>query len=406
MSDIFISYAREDLNKVRKLASVLQSKGWDVFWDRSIPTGQRFRTYIAAKLNEAKCVVVAWFQTSIESDWVLDEAGDGLERNVLVPVLLERVKPPHGFRQVQTEDLSTWDGSQDFPAFQKLLHDIEGVLGGSQPGSSSVSKGTSPEQTPRTGLQPRGDQQGSPLQPGTVFRDTLKDGSQGPEMVIVPAGSFKMGDVQGLGNDNEKPVHTVQIPKPFAMGRYQVTFEEYDRFAQATRRELPNDNKWGRDRRPVIYVSWNGAMQYAKWLSEHTGTRYRLPTEAEWEYAARSGGKDETWAGTSQEPELGAFAWYNANSGDKTQPVGSKKPNALGLYDMAGNVWEWVQDSWHDDYKGAPTNGAAWEDKTVGQRVIRGGPWNGRPELLRSSFRNNAGLANFNIGFRLVQDIE
>src|SRR5215470_8952156 len=281
MSDIFISYAREDVEKVQKLALVLEGKGWDVFWDRSIPTGQRFRTYIAAKLNEAKCVMVAWSQTSIESDWVLDEAEDGRERNVLVPVLVERVRPPHGFRQVQTEDLSAWDGSQDFPAFQKLLHDIEQVIGGSRPSSSVDRQGTTQGQTPRPSRESGRDEQRLPLQPGTVFQDTLRDGSRGPEMLVVPAGTFEMGDIQGLGGSHEKPVHTVRIPKPFAIGRYQITFEDYDQFARAAGRELTDENKWSRRRQPVINVSWQDAVEYSKWLSEKTGQRYRLPTEAE-----------------------------------------------------------------------------------------------------------------------------
>lgn len=403
MSDVFISYAREDFDKVQKLASVLESKGWDVFWDRSIPAGQRFRTYIATKLSEAKCVVVAWSQTSIGSDWVLDEAEDGRERNVLVPVLVERVRPPHGFRQVQTEDLSAWDGSQDYPAFQKLLRDIERVVGGRQPWPS-----LSPEQTPRLQLETERGQQSPFRQPGAVFRDTLKDGSQGPEMVIVPAGSFEMGDFQGLGWDDEKPVHTVSITKNFAIGRYQITFEDYDRFARATGRELPYNNEWGRGGQPVINVSWNETVEYAKWLSQQTGKRYRLPTEAEWEYAARSGGKDETWAGTSQEPQLGNYAWYEGNSEGKPLPVGSMQPNGLGLYDMSGNVWEWIQDHWHDDYKGAPANGVAWEDKTSDRRVIRGGSWINIPRDLRTSTRNgfNPAHRSSNVGFRLVQEIE
>src|SRR5262245_43552542 len=101
-------------------------------------------------------------------------------------------------------------------------------------------------------------------------------------------------------------------------------------------------------------------MECAKWLSEQTGKRYRLPSEAEWEYAARSGGKEEMWAGTSREKELGDYAWYRANSGAKTQPVGSKKPNGLGFYDMSGNVWEWIEDCWHWNYEDAPKDGSAW----------------------------------------------
>ena len=226
-------------------------------------------------------------------------------------------------------------------------------------------------------------------------------------MVVVPAGTFQMGDLQGLGDDDEKPVHAVQIPKPFAIGRYPITFDDYDRFAQATTSKLPDDTNWGRSRQPGINVSWDDAVEYAKWLSQQTGKRYRLPSEAEWEYAARSGGKDETWAGTSQEQELGEFAWYEDNSSGKNHPVGSKRPNGLGLYDMSGNVWEWVQDSWHENYNGAPANGVAWEDKTGDRRVIRGGSWDGKPWALRSSFRyGNFPFTRGYIGFRLVQDLK
>src|SRR5262245_24700801 len=148
--------------------------------------------------------------------------------------------------------------------------------------------------------------------PATVFRDKLKDGSQGPEMVVIPSGKFRMGDINSDGNESERPVHSVQINRPFAMACCEVTFEEYDRFASATGFELPHDRGWGRGQRPVINISWSDAVEYAKWLSAQTGKRYRLPTEAEWEYAARSGGKEETWAGTSREEELGEYAWYEA----------------------------------------------------------------------------------------------
>lgn len=135
----------------------------------------------------------------------------------------------------------------------------------------------------------------------------------------------------------------------FKLGKFEVTFDEYYRFVLAKGMSLPEDQKWGRGRRPVINVSWEDSVKYAKWLSEQSGKRYRLPTEAEWEHAARSGGKDEVWAGTSSEQELGSFAWYAANSGG-TQEVGKKRSNALGLHDMSGNVREWVEDCWHENY--------------------------------------------------------
>lgn len=160
---------------------------------------------------------------------------------------------------------------------------------------------------------------------------------------------------------------------------------------------------------PVINVSWDDAKAYAKWLSEATGKRYRLPTESGWEYAARSiaKNKDDIWAGTSDEGELKDYAVYGAG---RTEPVGSKRPNSLGLYDMTGNVWEWVEDCWHENYKDAPTDGSAWLEtggRDCGRRVVRGGSWDGRPGTLRASYRSggSAGYRNFHVGFRLVQDL-
>ena len=232
----------------------------------------------------------------------------------------------------------------------------------------------------------------SKLKPGTVFRDKLKDGSQGPEMVVIPAGMFRMGHVSGYVEEWALPVHSVQFYRPFAIGRYAVTFEEYDLFATATGRELPSDENWGRGRRPVIMVSWNDAVEYAKCLSAQTGKHYRLPTESEWEFAARSGGKEERWAGTSSQQELGEYAWYKANSGSKTQPVGGKKSNGLGLYDMSGNVCEWVQTK--DDLL------------LGGGRVGRGGSWyDVSMEVFGRLYTNGSSRHNF-IGFRLAQDID
>ncbi len=197
----------------------------------------------------------------------------------------------------------------------------------------------------------------------------------------------------------------MRITKPFAIGRYEVTFEEYDEFAAATATELPDDLGWGRGRRPVINVSWEDAVRFAHWLSSETGKSYRLPSEAEWEYAARSGDKTQTWAGTSDERKLSVYAWYRTNSGGKTQAVGGKKPNRFGLYDMSGNVWEWVEDCWHHDYNGAPTDGSAW---LIRGGVIRGGSWDNYPKSLRSSDRGKFSIhyGRKFLGFRLAQDLD
>jgi formylglycine-generating enzyme required for sulfatase activity len=224
-----------------------------------------------------------------------------------------------------------------------------------------------------------------------------------PQMIRISPGSFRMGGSE----KDETPIHTVQFTKPFAMARYETTFDEYDRFAQATGRPLPKDEGWGRGTRPVINVSWDGATAYAQWLSQQTGKRYRLPTEAEWEYAARSGGKDEIWAGTSDKIQLREYAVYEA---DRTEPVGVKKPNGLGLHDMSGNVWEWVEDCWHEDYEDAPPDGSPWLEKNggdCGQRVVRGGSWYFGPVSLRASDRGRGPTDDrgYGLGFRLVQDL-
>ncbi len=234
-----------------------------------------------------------------------------------------------------------------------------------------------------------------------------------PELQTVAAGSFQQGDIHGRGQADEKPVHEVTITS-FAMGKFEVTFEEYDRFAIDERRFLPRDHGWGRGRRPVINVSWDEAKAYASWLSEKTKKGYRLPTESEWEYAARSQGGDNLWAGTSTEEKLTEYAVYDKNSESRTALVGpdqGRKPNAIGLYDMSGNVFEWVEDCGHGTYEHAPSDSTAWLEANGGNcqvRVLRGGSWAGRPVILRTSIRDkfHAGNRTNDIGFRLAQDLE
>jgi formylglycine-generating enzyme required for sulfatase activity len=241
-----------------------------------------------------------------------------------------------------------------------------------------------------------------------VFRDTLKDGSQGPEMVVIPAGQFQMGSPENEKgrSDDEGPQHPVTM-QSFAMGKTEVTFAEYEVFAKATNRKLPGDVGWGRGNRPVINVSWEDAVAYSEWLSEQTGQTYRLPTEAEWEYAARAG-TQALWFWGADEGQTDRYAWFNENSNSQTHPVGEKQANAFGLHDTAGNVWEWAEDCWHENYQGAPADGKAWLETNGGEcvrRVVRGGSWGDGPQLLRSAFRGGVttgGALNFR-GFRLAR---
>jgi formylglycine-generating enzyme required for sulfatase activity len=179
------------------------------------------------------------------------------------------------------------------------------------------------------------------LKPGQVFRDRLRNDGEGPEMVVIPAGKFRMGDIQGKHGKEELPVHEVKFPKPFAVSRYEITFDQFDKFAEATGRKLPGDEGWGRGRQPVIHVSWNDAVADAEWLSGQTGKRYRLPSEAEWEYAAREGTETVYWWGNEVTQGLANCVGCGSRwAGKQAAPVGSFKPNSFGLYDTSGNVSE------------------------------------------------------------------
>ena len=228
-----------------------------------------------------------------------------------------------------------------------------------------------------------------------------------PEMVRIPPGKFLMGSVDA--GDREKPQHEVIIAYAFEIGKYEVTFDEYDAFANATSRKLPDDRGWGRGKRPVINISFNDAEAYVQWLSNKTGKQYRLPSEAEWEYVARAGTQTEYWWGNDIGKNNAVCSSCGSQWDSKqTAPVGSFKPNAFGLYDTAGNVWELTQDCWHDNYQNAPNDGFAWTDINGGEcndRVVRGGSWILGPQYLRSAYRLslNSGEAIFDVGFRIAR---
>jgi len=219
-----------------------------------------------------------------------------------------------------------------------------------------------------------------------------------PEFVAVKGGTFQMGS--NSGRIDEKPVHSVTV-SDFNISKTEVTFEQYDAFCDAIGRDKPDDEGWGRGNRPVIYVDWQDAFDYCEWMSKTTGETYRLPTEAEWEYAARGGSKSKgyTYSGGNN---LYAVAWYDNNSRDKTHPVAQKQPNELGLYDMSGNVYEWCSD-WYGDYSSSPQTDPQGSNSEE-YRVLRGGGWLHHDSGCRVAFRlgySPDGRYNF-YGFRLV----
>jgi len=548
MFDIFISYAREDEEVVKRLAAALELQGWSVFWDRTIPAGETWRSHIEKALEEARCVVVAWSVDSIESHWVQEEADDARMRNVLIPVLLAPISPPIGFRSITAANLSGWNGSAEDEFFLQFRADISRKLGDppaltearehqraeekrkaaellekqraeekqkaavqlekkqateirktaeqiekqhstatsqaekptakKQPETLRIARNrkpllytaialsiitaiawTSGIQLPQNGYEltviatPPGASieiqdvgrytLGMQLEAGTYTIHATSPGYQAeervfevaerdvklnlklqptlplPQLVRIPAGSFIMGSEDG--GSSEQPIRAVHIEQPFYLGKTEVTFDEYDAFAEATGRNLPPDRDWGRGNHPVINVSWDDARAYAAWLDALTGSQCRLPSEAEWEYAARAGTKTRyALPAPEGSDDLSGYAncygcgsseqvadEYQEQIGQQTLPVESFPANAWGLHDMHGNVWEWVADCGPSSYEGAPDDGRAWLAENGGscsRRVLRGGSWDHFQGNARSALRsgNAPGDRNGSIGFRVL----
>ncbi|MDY0964055.1 bifunctional serine/threonine-protein kinase/formylglycine-generating enzyme family protein [Massilia sp. CFBP9026] len=272
------------------------------------------------------------------------------------------------------------------------------------------------------------------VDPGAILHDPFTDGSgNGPALVLIQAGRFEMGSpdherriAMAAGSQKnwiarETPQHWVGIERPFAMGRYPVTVGEWRAFVQASGWEQHGEVNWESpgfpqtEMHPVVGVTWFDALQYVAWLGAATGRRYRLPSEAEWEYACRAGSKTAFNVGdtisTLQANFDGSFTYNGGPRGEfrhGTTPADMFAPNAWGLHDMHGNVWEWVQDVVHDNYEGAPIDGSAWElggDQV--RRILRGGSWLYNPRYLRAALRNgfSAVLSNDIVGFRVVREL-
>jgi len=457
MSKIFICYRRQDTPLPAGILRDLLAERFgdqEVFMDiDNIEPGEDFVEVIQNKVGVCNVLLAVigttWVSSADETghrrldnpeDFVRLEIATALERNIrVIPVLVGGAKAPKSselpelLRPLSRRNAIELSDTRFRQDAGRLLDTLAKVLTPRPIAETDVKA----EQFSQAAVQPSGKPPPATVSapPPTaakasatagfaIFRDPLEVGCQGPEMIRIPPGQFRMGDLSGKGDSDERPVHGVIIAKPFAIGRYPVTFEEWEVFAQTARRPVPDDRGWDRGRRPVINVSWHDAIAFAAWLSEQTGRRYRLPSESEWEYAARAGTETEYWWGN-------AIGSNRANgkdsgsewSGEQTSPVGSFEPNPWGLQDTAGNVWEWVQDVYHTDYQGAPIDGSAREtlpagftwfglvpsEKKVegGRRVIRGGSWGSGPGSLRSAYRNGSfpGDRGSDLGFRLAQDL-
>jgi formylglycine-generating enzyme required for sulfatase activity len=469
MAEIFISYKSERRSAAEHLTTILEHYGFSVWFDYRLIRGRDFGQQIDRQVREAKALVVLWCALSVDSRWVAEEADLAHELGILIPIKIEPCKLPIGFRRQDYIDLSSWDGAPRSHQLDPLIDALEQRLGRpAQPDRQGLRAyeeiwrrfGAPPlkafavgpplaaveadrqfpkqEKAPRlklaildrfadalekrhgrdvaVGAAPISPERERALRPGDIFKEC----ADGPEMVVVPAGSFSMGSPEneaGRCND-EGPQHRVTFAKPFAVGRFAVTFDEWDACAGdgGCNSYSPPDAGWGRGRQPVINVSWTDAKAYLAWLSRRTGKTYRLLSEAEREYVTRAATTTPFWWGssisTNQANYDGDFV-YSRNSAysggskgeyrKKTIPVDSFRPNPWGLYQVHGNIWEWTEDCWNDSYRGAPEDGLAWTSGDCSRRVVRGGNWDNVPLVLRAAcrFKESSGIRNNLVGFRV-----
>ena len=453
MYDIFLSYATKDRERVQPLFEALTKQGWTVFWDHlSIRVGKNWSVELEQAINASRCVVVAWSEHSIKSEYVREEANFAKRRGVLLPICLDKVEPPFGFTLRQATDFSQWNQKADHPAFIRLATEIYALLNTGQTSPPFVLvlvpkaklrwplyAGVSLVALAAAGgyqFLPKLDQaleqrqaellNHEPSAKTESITDQPKlSGSQLPygiEMVdIVPAGQtgkFMMGcdpqhdEVEGGCQDHEKPLHPVTL-QPYQLSKTEVTVGQFRAFVDATGRKSGADQcSWDNftsrkeNNQPAVCISWDDAQDYIKWLNEMVKptTPFRLPTEAEWEYAARSNGDTAySWGSTIGESRANCVYKACQDLYEEASPVGSFSANLFGLHDMHGNVWEWVQD-WYVDYDKVITTDNPQGAKSRDAKIVRGGSWVSEASDLRSSARSSRHPSDplGNVGFRIA----
>jgi formylglycine-generating enzyme required for sulfatase activity len=388
LPQIFISYAREDYASVRQLYDRLKGAGYKPWMDKvDLPKGADFAKAIPKVLRESDLFIVCLSTHSVNKrsfiqreinlalDILEEKLGDDL---YIFPVRLEACVAPDRISKFNWTDLFGDEHEEEWQALLAALSAQAERLG--------KATATPPQAVIAAPLAP------TPAQPEPVLlpKPYIENLNGVPlEMILVPAGKFTMGSDK---RDDEKPPHEVIVPS-FYIGKFQITQKQW----QAVMGKNPSHFKG--DELPVEGVSWHDAQAFCEKLRVMTGKAYRLPSEAEWEYACRAG-TTGNYAG-----KLDEMAWYRGNSENQTHPVGQKKPNAFGLYDMHGNVWEWCEDVWRENYNGAPTDGSAWTDGgNQDRRVLRGGSWGLNDNYCRSAYRsvNAPGVINVRFGYRVV----
>jgi formylglycine-generating enzyme required for sulfatase activity len=423
---IFISYAREDRATVVVLAGLLATEGWEVWWDRdSLPAGQQFHRVIDQAIRDAGCVLVCWSGAAIDSDWVLDEANEAKKQGKLLPILLEDVRPPYGFRSYHYVDLSLWDAQENHEAYRRLSQELK-----NRPLTETVTRQSS------TG-------QAAPLVPTNSpaeiqkLVDRLRSQTIKPEARLEASDALaEIGDPRpgvGLNDDGIPDIDWVEIPggkflyggpretrqiETFDIARYPVTNLQYQAFIDdrgyqeelwwedlSDRKSTPRNTVWPQSNRPRTFVNWYECIAFCRWISNKLGYDVLLPTEAQWERAARgTEGRDYPWGNEYRtgfanvdEPEksLGLHR-LNQTSGVGLYDMGASPE---GVLDMAGNVGEWILNEY--------ANPEIISQEGDARRALRGGAWNRAPDYARTSLR--LGFLPYhrhgNLGFRVVREL-
>lgn len=423
--DIFISYKRNQKPAAEWLANRFREKGFRVWWDADLVSGANFIMIIKELIENSRLCVVLWDQDALRSDYVVSEALIGHQKNKYKPFLLDNdlVLPPP-FTAIHAESLHDWESAQE-NAGKRAVTSVETIL--ADPGELSdnddpieeiqdwmlIERSRNPKDFEKHLRQfgPDGLFSARAIEGSSRLRAREKQPLTIAEQdrqklfertVPVPSGTFLMGTPQSetrVEFEYERPPWSVAL-HPFRMGRGPVTFAEYGAFSHATNRPTPDDCLWGRTDRPVINVSPEDALAYCDWLSEKTELNVRLPSESEWEFAARAGSQTvyahgEYWADN---------ICNGAMAHGRVSKIGNFGENGFGLVDMIGNVWEICADKWSDSHDGASSVGMPRIEGEEDLSVIRGGAWDSKPELLRPAMRwmcrNDAKAPN--IGFRIA----
>jgi formylglycine-generating enzyme required for sulfatase activity len=409
--DVFISYATDkgeshtsrDRQAADKVYAALENEGircWAAHQD--ILAGDDWLESIIAAVEKSKVLVLVFSSNANQSQWVKDEIKMALDEKIkIIPFRIDDVPPQGGLKILKYR--CQWLDAFTSPMEKHIAELVKVVCRhlGKEPKIAEESKGRKQPEVP--GEEIPADVKSIKSKAQKIYKNEKglweADYGDGIKMVYIPAGEFTMGSND---YDNEKPVHTVYLDG-YWTGKYEVTFAQYDKYCEETKKDKPGDAGWGRGDRPVINVSWDDAAAYCKWLSDKKGLKFKLPTEAQWEKAAR-GTDSRMYPWGNNEPDE-TLANFDGKLG-KTSPVGSypRGVSPYGLLDMAGNVWEWCNDWYNRDYYKNSPNPQGPENGYF--RVMRGGGWNDYAGFLRCADRGHdrPSLRYGNAGFRLCQD--